>query len=157
MEGVEWRRGEVGAASEGASCRILIEDGYPSFSRTAPGRERGFSCESSTWPVLASWFWVLRQESVSSEVRVPQLRPGNGSCLQNPSWDMSTCPSGRSEAEMDLPLWFAVSRTPLLSRIAPGPRASQDPVGWAQLGDQVEPSSVHLLDFSNIALSNHLD
>lgn len=157
MEGVEWRRGEVGAVSEGASFHILIEDGYPSFSGTAPGRERGFSRGSAAWPVWASWFWVLRQESVSSEERVPQLRPGSGSCLQNPSWDMSTCPSGRSKAEMDLPLWFAVSRTPFLSRVAPGPRASQDPVMRAQLGDQVEPSSVHLLDFSNIALRNHLD
>lgn len=45
---MEWRRGEVGAVSEGASCSILIEDGYPSFSGTAPGRERGFSHESST-------------------------------------------------------------------------------------------------------------
>lgn len=101
MEGVEWRRGEVGAVSKGASFHILIEDGYPSSSETAPGREKGFSRGSSIWPVWASWFWVLRQESVSSEEREPQLRPGSGSCLQNPSWDMSPCPSGRSKAEWD--------------------------------------------------------
>lgn len=99
----------------------------------------------------------LRQESVSSEEREPQLRPGSGSCLQNPSWDMSPCPSGRSKAEeMDLPLWFAVSRTPLLSRVAPGPRASQDPVAGPAGG----PGGAKLhtfLDFSNIALRNHLD
>ena len=38
---MEWRRGEAGAVSQRASCHVLIENEYPSFSGTAPRRERG--------------------------------------------------------------------------------------------------------------------
>lgn len=58
--------------------------------------------------------------------------------------------------EVELPLEFAVSRMPLLLRAAPGPRTSQDSVRWAQLGDQVELSSMQLLGFSNIAAKESL-
>lgn len=35
---MEWRRGEVGAVSEGASYHVLTENEYPSFPGRAPRR-----------------------------------------------------------------------------------------------------------------------